>query len=116
MYNKEIVVLLDTLGIGHRFQGRTIVYAAVQLALEDESRLLHFTEQITSVLAQRYGMKLTNIERSIRTVSGHAWQTNPAYLCRLAGYPLNKAPSVSELIDILLTSIIRRRAISSSRN
>ena len=61
MYNKEIVVLLDTLGIGHRFQGRTIVYAAVQLALEDESRLLHFTEQITTVLAQRYDMKLTNI-------------------------------------------------------
>ena len=109
MFDQEIHRTLNALGIGHRFHGYTAVFDAVQLVLEDEDRLLNFYDHVLTPLGSRYQLKPRNIERNIRTISCHAWETSRDYLCSLAGYPLTKAPSVIELIEIIATSVSRGR-------
>lgn len=109
MYENETINTLNTLGIGRRFSGFTAVYDAVQLALDNEDRLISFYTQILTVLEKRYDRKARNIERNMRTICLHAWQTNPDYLSFLAGYPMSRQPSVVEFIDILSSSIARHR-------
>lgn len=109
MYENETTRVLNALGVGRRFIGYAAAYEAIQLTLDDEDRLLHFYDRILTVIAAQQGRKARNIERNLRTICLHAWQTNPDYLNRLAGYPMSKPPSVIEFIDILSTSIARNR-------
>ena len=46
------------------------------------------------------------IERNVRTLVQHAWQTNPDYIRMMAGYPLYVAPTVSEFVEIVATYIL----------
>jgi len=107
LYTREIQHILRTLGIGRRFIGYNILSDALLTALTVPDALVCYKSNIMQPLAIRYQCPLVNIERNIRTVITHAWQVNPDYLCHLAGYPLQKAPSSSEFIDILSTSILR---------
>ena len=80
-------------------QRRTVV--AIQLALEDEDRLLHVTKDIYCAAAEIFGCKWTTVERSIRLVVKRVWSDNAEGLIQMAGYPLSEAPTASDFVEIL---------------
>lgn len=80
---------------------------AIELAVEDEDRLMDITKQIYWIVAETCSCDRACIERNIRTVIHVAWKENPSRLSVLAGYQLNAPPSASEFISMLSTYIQR---------
>lgn len=109
MNTNEIETLLNMLGIGHRFCGHAIALEAIRIAAFDEDLILCCRQNIFRPMAKRHNCPPCNIERNLRTVIQHAWLTNPQMLQRIAGYPLDKAPGVTEFIDIVVTYLLRHR-------
>ena len=105
---EHVAESLRRLGILRTYLGHRAVLAAVQLALEDESRLHQVTKGIYMEAARRCGQSWSAVERNIRTAARRAWEANPRYLEQLAGYPLDGPPSASELIEILATDAMRQ--------
>ena len=106
---EHVAESLRRLGILRTYLGHRAVLAAVQLALEDESRLHQVTKGIYMEAARRCGQNWSAVERNIRTAARRAWEANPRYLEQLTGYPMNRPPSASELIEILATDGMRRQ-------
>lgn len=98
---------IQSLGISKRYKGYRQLIMSVELALDDESRLLCITENIYHPVADMCNCDFCNIERNIRTVASRAWKVNSKKLSEIAGYTLVSSPSVSELITILVTYIER---------
>lgn len=107
MYKKIIYDELQRLGVTKNYCGCKQLALAVGLAIEDESRLLHITKEIYWEVADLCGCDRSDVERNIRTMAHRAWKVNPSRLMRLAGYPLNASPSVSELITMLVIYVQR---------
>jgi len=100
--------LLHNLGITRCYKGLDYTVYAICLALEDEESLLTaVTKGIYMDTAEHFGCSWTAVERNLRTITARAWQANPALLQRLAGYPLTGTPTVSEFIEIIVSSILR---------
>lgn len=95
------------LGITKCYKGYRQLMISVELALDDELRLLSVTEEIYEQTAKICKCNSSNIEKNIRTVIDHIWDNNSQRLIEIAGYPLEKSPSVSELIAILVTYLER---------
>lgn len=106
---EHVAEALRRLGILRTYRGHQAIMAAVQLALEDESRLHQVTKGIYMEAARRCGQNWSAVERNIRTAARRAWEANPRYLEQLTGYPMNRPPSASELIEILATDAMRRQ-------
>ena len=104
---------LQLLGITRRYLGYRQTALAVELAIEDESRLHNITGRIYSVIGERCACKEGCIERNIRTASQVAWKTNRPRLRRIAGYPLYAPPSASEFIAILVSHLQRSQELSA---
>ncbi len=93
--------VLRELGIASNYisQRRTVV--AIRLAVEDENRLLGVIKNIYFPTAQICDCKWTAVERNIRTVTQRVWSINSEGLIRMAGYPLNDAPTAAGFLEIL---------------
>ena len=103
---------LRELGAGRKrvTQRRTVV--AIQLALEDEDRLLHVTKDIYCAVAEIFGCKWTTVERSIRLVVKRIWSDNAEGLIHMAGYPLSEAPTAPDFVEILSHYIRKHGAVA----
>jgi two-component system response regulator (stage 0 sporulation protein A) len=97
--------ILQTLGITKLYSGYHLIKRAVNLAVEDETRLLSFRDSIYVEMAKEEGSNWKNIERNMRTAIKHAWELNPSYIAKLAGYELTKQPSVSEFVAYLAGAV-----------
>ena len=97
------------LGIGRRLKGYRMTVLAVNLAIEDEERLLCAQEFLYKPIAAKPGCDFRNVERNIRTAIEHAWHTNSGYLTQLAGYQLPCPPTVTQFLDILVSFSLRER-------
>ena len=98
---------LQSLGISKCYKGYKQLLLSVELALDDEDRLMCITENIYHQVADICGCNHCQVERNIRTVAQRAWDVNAERLTEIAGYSLSSPPSVSELISILVTYIKR---------
>lgn len=98
---------LRRLGILRTYRGYQAVMDSVRLVLEDEARLNLVTKGVYMEAAAGCGRRWGAVERNIRTVVRRAWETNPACLEELAGYPMDGPPTASEFIDILATDAMR---------
>lgn len=103
----EIQRILQNLGITRCYKGYDYAVYAVWLAMENDMRLTAVTKGIYMEVADFFGCNRASVERNLRTVSARAWQANPAFLCHIAGYPLNGAPAVSEFIEIISSYLLR---------
>lgn len=101
---------LQALGITPNYKGYQQAVCAIQLALEEESRLRNVTKEIYWVVADAMGCARSDIERNLRTLSLRAWRVNPLRLQEIAPYPLSAPPAASQRITILTTHIQRLRA------
>lgn len=90
------------LGINRTYKGYRFLVTALELALEDENNLLFISKNIFPVIARKYDTNISCVERNIRTVI-HACWNSPCrdVLLEMTPYPLEKAPTVGEFIDIL---------------
>ncbi len=95
------------LGVGHRLKGYRMTVLAVNLALEDETRLQCAQNELYKPISVELGCDFRSVERDIRTVIDHAWRTNPEYLSQLAGFPLSYQPTVIQFLDILVAYSLR---------
>ena len=100
--------LLDGLGMRRRYRGFLYLAYAVTLALEDEDRLYGLTKRLYPEVARRFRTKPGSVERDIRTLIGAFWQNGDrTALSRLAHRKLLTRPSVGEMIDILMSHLLR---------
>lgn len=113
-YNQIIRDSLRELGVGGNYIAQQRAVVAIQLAIEDEDRLLYVTRDIYLPVAQICGCKWTAVERNLRTVVQRVWRINPAGLARMAGYPLSEPPTASDFIEILAHYLRRKLSISTA--
>ena len=99
--------LLQSLGIGHRFLGNAILEQALELALEEESRLCCVSRHLYPLICERRNCCPSSIERNVRTVISYVWRTHADRLREIAGYELIQQPTVTEFLDILATYLMR---------
>lgn len=99
---------LQSLGVTANYKGCKQIALSVELALQKEERLSNVSKFLYQPVASQLGCSCSSIERNIRTIAQIAWQTNPAALQKLAGYPLCAAPSASEFISILTARFLRQ--------
>ena len=101
---------LRPFGITRCYKGFSHVCYSIELAVADDLRMESVTQEIYMATAAHFGCKWTVVERNIRTVVARAWQVNSDLLIRMAGYPLDGAPTASEFIEIVSSYIIRNSA------
>ena len=102
---KIIQDTLRELGIGKNYisQKRTVV--VIQLALEDEDRLLRVKKGIYIPAAEQCNCTWSAVERNIRTVVDG--------LIKMAGYPMSGPPTASEFIEIMVYHIQKELVVTS---
>lgn len=94
--------VLNSLGITCNYVGYRQTILAIQLALEDETRLCAVTRKIYWVIADMLPCTRCAVEKNIRTVIFCAWKINKQLLINIAGFPLTAPPSVSQFLAIIV--------------
>ncbi len=94
--------MLRALGIGRQYKGHAIAVHAVELALEDADRLVCVRSGILMPLGERLHRDWRALERNLRTAACRAWEVNPTLMEKIAGYPLQKAPTTTEFLEMLV--------------
>lgn len=107
MQEKQITIMLRSLGITHSYLGYRRIVLAVTLALDNPDRLEAVIKEIYRPVAAACGCRWTAVERTLRTLSHRAWQVNPRLLSQMAGYPLRRAPSAAQFLEILTVHAAR---------
>ncbi len=98
---------LRRLGITRNYRGYNILLVAVQLVLEDESRIRSVMEEVYRPTAKIVGCNFPSIERNIRTIIDRVWNMNKQSLIRIADFPMSQQPTAAELIDIIASHVRR---------
>lgn len=106
----ETFDLLHRLGITANHRGYFYAAYAVYLVEKQPERLLLVTKWLYPDVARKYGTTWQCVERNIRTVIALAWERKPEALGNLAGYPLERKPSASQFLGILLGALVRKKA------
>ena len=105
-----MTTIQDTLrlfGITHCYKGYNHMVYAVQLVMEDESRLEAVTKELYMETAEHFGCKWYSVVSATcaRSLTGREdKQPAPVRDCR---YNLDHSPTVSEFIEIMATHIMR---------
>lgn len=113
MYEETILEtfdLLHRLGITANHRGYFYTAYAVCLVEKQPERLLLVTKWLYPDVARKYGTTWQCVERNIRTVIALAWERKPSVLTALAGYSLERKPSASQFLGILLGALVRKKA------
>jgi hypothetical protein len=91
-----------TLGIHSTYKGYHYLVTSLEMILEDETSLIYFSKNIFPFVAKKYRTSVYCIERNIRTVIRLCWNSSRRELLQnITPYPLKKAPTVGEFLDIL---------------
>ncbi len=97
-------------GLTGRYRGYPMLISAVRISIEDEGQTRIVARSLYSRVAQECRCPLYRVERNIRTMVMHTWNTNRDYLQEIAGYPLYAPPTSSEFIGIIASHILRKRS------
>lgn len=102
----DIHSILRSLGVGRQYLGYQMAARAVELAMADERCLYCVKQHIYIPLAEETACDWRSVERNIRTVTRRAWAVNPDLLIKMAGYPLQQAPTVTEFVEIISSYLL----------
>lgn len=102
-----ILDLLRPLGITERYFGVRQLIQAVEMVMENPGTVHALQKEVFSEIAAQYSVTWGAVERNLRIISQKAWDTDPVYVEKLAGYPMSKRPTASQLIEIILHSVQR---------
>lgn len=95
----EVQKIIRQLRVTSRYKGYLLIIDATILYLEKD--FIQITKDIYPVLAQKYHMPTTSIERNIRTVIETCWKNDRRAVQNLFGYELTKCPSNMEFIEAI---------------
>ena len=112
MKNKNTMMIYNVLhlcGLSGKYRGYPLLIAAVQISIQDDGLTRAVTRSLYTRVAQECHCPLYCVERNIRTMVMHTWNTNRDYLQEIAGYPLHAPPTSSEFIGIIASHILRNR-------
>ena len=105
----SILDLLRPLGITERYFGVRQLIQAVEMVMENLDTIHALQKEVLSEIAAQYSVSWGAIERNLRIISQKAWDTNSGYIEKLAGYPMSKRPTASQLIEIILHNVQREQ-------
>ena len=104
----QISILLRQMGVSRKYTGFRMICSAINLAIQDDSRLYSIGKNIYAPIAVEYSTSALNVERNIRTVIDTFWVNgNRSMLNEIAGYPILFRPSPTEFIDLIASYIER---------
>ena len=106
----SILDLLRPLGITERYFGVRQLIQAVEMVMENPDTIHALQKEVLSVIGAQYSVSWGAVERNLRLISQKAWDTDSGYVERIAGYPMSKRPTASELIEIIVYSGRSRRS------
>lgn len=98
---KQIYGTIRKLGVTSNYKGYFYLADAIKLAMNSPNKPIRITKDIYPYLAMKYNTTTMNIEHNIRTVINLCWETNQQGIAEIAGCPLYRKPTNSELIDML---------------
>ncbi|MCI6229132.1 MAG: sporulation initiation factor Spo0A C-terminal domain-containing protein [Clostridiales bacterium] len=104
---ERVLDLLRPLGITEKYIGAKQLIQAIEIVLKCPGSLHAIQKEIYDVIALQYSVSGGAVERNLRMVSQKAWETDSQYMENLAGYPMAKRPTASQLIEIILHSVQR---------
>ena len=104
---KEIEALLRPFRITQRGEKLPRLTQALLYLLEEEDRINVLLKALYLDVAKLCRCSPGSVEHSLRDAAVQAWERNPSYLLKLAGYPLDSAPTVSEFLEMLYTALLR---------
>lgn len=96
----DIHTVLRRIGVRRSYCGYTQIIKALEVVQENESRFTYITDVYRQV-AEETGCRWQNVERNIRTIINHVWNSYADELTLLAGYRLDGKPTVAEFLEIL---------------
>ena len=103
----HILNLLRPLGITEKYIGVRQLIQAVEMVIENPDSIHALQKEVFAVIAAQYSVSWGAVERNLRSISQKAWDTDSGYVEKLAGYPMSKRPTASQLIEIILHSVQR---------
>ena len=99
--------LLRPMGITRNMSAYSILCQCLELICEQEDRLQAVEKDIYTPIADRKQCDPKAIQSTIRRAAKVAWNTNPAYVQQLAGYPLTGTPSAVQFLEMLYNALVR---------
>lgn len=101
-----------SLGIPGTYMGFRYMVRALELACQDEDRLLRVTKEIYPVIAEEFGTTQYCVEKDLRTAIGICWSgAGRARLETVCRYPLSARPRTGEFLDIV-TSYLKKQEVA----
>lgn len=105
-YKKEIQKFLREIGINNTYLGYYYVTYAIQLVIDDETKLILISKWLYPDVAIKFHTSVSCVERNIRTVIQTIWEHgNLELLETAAGCKLRDKPTNSEFISIIASYI-----------
>lgn len=90
-----------------KYKGYLLIIEAIILYLEKDYTKI--TKDIYPVLAQKYHMSYTSVERDIRTVVETCWKNDRRAVQDIIGYGIIKCPTNSEFIEAIAYFITNKK-------
>lgn len=103
----QINGLLRPMGITRNMSAYSILCQCIELVCEQEDRLQAVEKDVYTPIAEQKCCDPKAIQSAIRRAAKSAWLTNPAYVQKLAGYPLTGCPSAVQFVEMLYNAVVR---------
>ncbi len=87
--------------ISSRYKGYPLIIDAIEMYIENNGKSIQITKDIYPILATKYNMSLSSVERDIRTIIEICWHNDNKSIEEMLGYKINKCPSNSIFIDAI---------------
>ena len=97
MLQEDIQKIIRHCRVTSKYKGYLLIIDATILYLEKD--YIQVTKDIYPVLAQKYHMSMTSVERNIRTVIEICWKNDRRVAREIFGYDITKCPSNSEFLE-----------------
>lgn len=95
--------LLRSMGANGRLTGFFYLIFIIEFLLNEESNKYLITKSIYPMAAKKYNVSPASVEHAIRTVINSCWKfADHGMLDHIAGVHLERIPTNSEFIDIVL--------------
>ena len=82
-----------------KYKGYSLIVDATNLYMSMD--FVKITKDIYPVLAQKYNISVSSVERNIRTVVETCWRNNRRAVQEIIGYNINKCPSNADFIEAI---------------
>lgn len=101
--------LIRSFRITTKYKGYFITIEAIQYAVDNYGDFIRITKDIYPILAKKHNMKITAVERNIRTVVIACWNNNKILLESIMGCKLTTYPSNSEFVYSMAYYLVNKK-------